>query len=262
MHFFNPVQRMPLVEVIAGRRSSPEAVATVQELAVRLGKVPVIVKDGPGFLVNRILTLYLNEAMRLWGDGVSIESLDRAMKAFGMPMGPFELLDEVGLDTAAHVAEVLKAGLGKRVGGETSLLDPLVADGRLGKKNGRGFYRYRDGRRLAPDAEATRRLVPSTPRELPAETVQERLVLAMVNEAAWCLEDAVVREPRDVDLAMVLGTGFPPFRGGLLRHADAVGIPIVVDRLSRLADAHGERYRPAAVLGSMVRAQRRFHTED
>jgi 3-hydroxyacyl-CoA dehydrogenase/enoyl-CoA hydratase/3-hydroxybutyryl-CoA epimerase len=261
MHFFNPVHRMPLIEVIAGPRSSPEAIATVQALAIKLGKVPVIVKDGPGFLVNRILTLYMNEAMRLLSEGVRIEAADRAMKSFGMPMGPFELLDEVGLDTAKHVGEVLKAGLGKRVGGETTLLESLVTDGRLGKKNGRGYYSYRNGKRTTPDGAVYGLIGSSAPRELPPETLQERMVLAMVNEAAWCLEENVVRQPRDLDLAMVMGTGFPPFRGGLLRHADAVGIPIVVDRLSRLAEAHGERFRPAAALEGMVRDRRQFYPE-
>jgi 3-hydroxyacyl-CoA dehydrogenase/enoyl-CoA hydratase/3-hydroxybutyryl-CoA epimerase len=261
MHFFNPVHRMPLVEVIAGRRSSPEAVATVQALTIKLGKVPVIVKDGPGFLVNRILTFYLNEAARLLAEGVRIEAADRAMKGFGMPMGPFELLDEVGLDTAKHVGEVLKAGLGKRAGGESSLLDALVSDGRLGKKNERGLYHYRDGRRTKPDGDVYGLIGTPAARELPPETLQERMVLAMVNEAARCLEEAVVRQARDVDMAMVMGTGFPPFRGGVLRHADAVGIPIVVDRLSRLADAQGERFRPCAALEDMVREQRRFYPE-
>jgi 3-hydroxyacyl-CoA dehydrogenase/enoyl-CoA hydratase/3-hydroxybutyryl-CoA epimerase len=259
MHFFNPVHRMPLVEVIAGRRSSPEAIATVQALAIKMGKIPVIVRDGPGFLVNRILTFYMNEAMRLLAEGVRIEAADGAMKSFGMPMGPFEVLDEVGLDTAKHVGEVLKAGLGKRVGGDNALLEALVLAGRLGKKNGRGFYRYHDGRRTSPDGDVYGLVGAPAPREIPLETLQERMVLAMVNEAAYCLEEKVVREPRDVDVGMVMGTGFPPFRGGVLRHADAVGIPVVVDRLSRLAEAHGERFRPAESLQTMVRDQRRFY---
>jgi 3-hydroxyacyl-CoA dehydrogenase/enoyl-CoA hydratase/3-hydroxybutyryl-CoA epimerase len=260
MHFFNPVNRMPLVEVIAGRRSSPEAIATVQALAAKLGKSPVIVKDGPGFLVNRILTLYINEAIRLLDQGVRIEAADRAMRAFGMPMGPFELLDEVGLDTAKHVGEVLKAGLGKRVGGDSRLLEAMVGDGRLGKKNGRGLYGYRKGRRGAPDRDVYRLIGSPAPHEIPDEMLQERMVLAMVNEAAYCLADAVVRVPADIDLAMVLGTGFPPFRGGVLRHADALGVPVVVDRLARLAESQGERFRPAPLLEEMVREQRRFYS--
>ena len=259
LHFFNPVHRMPLVEVIAGPRSSPEAVATARTFALRLGKVPVIVADAPGFLVNRILTLYLMEGMKLLSEGVRIEPIDGAMEAFGMPMGPFALLDQVGLDTARHVGDVLQQAFGERLGGGGSMLEALVANGRLGQKSGKGFYRYRDGKRTSPDPEALKLVDTPAPRELPAETLQERMVLAMVNEACICLEAQVARSPRDVDLAMVMGTGFPPFRGGLLRHADAVGIPIVADRLARLADAQGERFRPAPLLQRMVREQRRFY---
>ena len=259
MHFFNPVHRMPLVEVIAGNLTSPEAVATTHALAIRLGKTPVIVKDGPGFLVNRVLTFYLNEAMRLLVEGVRVEPLDTAMTAFGMPMGPFALLDQVGLDTAKHVGEVLQSAFGARVGNGESPLTAMIAGGRLGQKNGRGFYRYRDGRRTTPASEVYNLFGAAPPRELPAETLQERMVLSMINEAAICLQEGVVREPRDIDVAMVMGTGFPPFRGGLLRHADQVGIPIIADRLSRLADAHGERFRPADMLQQMVREQRRFY---
>ena len=259
MHFFNPVHRMPLVEIIAGRHSSLEAVATVQALAVRIGKVPVVVKDGAGFLVNRILGFYINEAVRLLSEGARIEAIDGAMTAFGMPLGPLQLLDQVGIDTARHVGDVLRAALGTRAGSDSALLAQMVAGERLGQKNGKGFYRYRDGRPSAPDS-AIYSLAGSPPaRDLPPETLQERMLLVMVNEAAVCLEEGVAREARDVDVAMVLGTGFPPFRGGLLRHADQVGIPIVADRLARLADAHGERFRPAPSLLRLVREQRRFY---
>ena len=260
MHFFNPVHRMPLVEVIAGHRSSPEAVATVHAFALELGKVPVVVRDAPGFLVNRILMLYFNEALRLLGEGVAIEDADRAMRMFGMPMGPFALMDEIGLDTGQHASEVLEGAFGKRIGAATNALQTIVAAGRLGKKNGRGFYVYKDGKRTRADAAVPRMVGASAALQLPVETLQERMVLAMVNEAAICLEDGVVREPRDVDVAMVYGTGFPPFRGGVLRYADSIGTAVLVDRLSRLADAHGERFRPAGVLRDMVREERRFYT--
>jgi 3-hydroxyacyl-CoA dehydrogenase/enoyl-CoA hydratase/3-hydroxybutyryl-CoA epimerase len=259
MHFFNPVDRMPLVEVVRGRQTSPEAVATIHALAVRLGKVPIVVRDGPGFLVNRVLTFYVNEAVRLLSEGVSVESIDASMRAFGMPMGPFEMLDQVGLDTSLHVAGVLRAALGLRASAETGVLDRLVEAGNLGKKTGRGFYRWDDKGGKRPDPAVSKHAGSPAPRELPAETLAERMVLAAINEAALCLEEGVVREARDLDLAMVLGTGFPPFRGGLLRHADEVGIPIVADRLTRLADAHGERFRPAGLLREMVREQRRFY---
>jgi 3-hydroxyacyl-CoA dehydrogenase/enoyl-CoA hydratase/3-hydroxybutyryl-CoA epimerase len=260
MHFFNPVHRMPLVEVIAGQRSSPEAVSTVHAFALELGKVPVVVRDSPGFLVNRILMLYFNEALRFLAEGVAIEEADRSMQAFGMPMGPFALMDEIGLDTGQHAAAVLEAAFGKRIGAATPILQAIVGGGRLGKKNGRGFYHYKNGRRSRPDAEVPKLASSAAALHLPVETLQERMVLAMVNEAAICLEDGVVREPRDVDVAMVYGTGFPPFRGGLLRFADSIGPAVLVDRLSRLADAHGERFRPAGLLRDMVREERRFYS--
>jgi len=259
MHFFNPVHRMPLVEVIAGQRSSPEAVSTVHAFALALGKVPVVVRDAPGFLVNRILMLYFNEALRFLAEGVSIEDADRSMLAFGVPMGPFALMDEIGLDTGQHAAAVLEGAFGKRIGAATPILQAIVAGGRLGKKNGKGFYHYKHGRRTRPDGAVSKLAGASAPLQLPVEMLQERMVLAMVNEATICLEDGVVREPRDVDVAMVYGTGFPPFRGGLLRYADSVGPAVLVDRLSRLADAHGERFRPAGLLRDMVREERRFY---
>ncbi len=259
MHFFNPVHRMPLVEVIAGQRSSPEAVSTVHAFALELGKVPVVVRDSPGFLVNRILMLYFNEALRFLAEGVTIEEVDRAMLAFGMPMGPCALMDEIGLDTGQHAAAVLEGAFGKRIGSSTPVLQAIVAGGRLGKKNGRGFYHYKNGQRTRPDAAVPGLAGAATPLQLPVETLQERMVLAMVNEATICLEDGVVRDPRDVDVAMVYGTGFPAFRGGLLRYADSVGAAVLVDRLSRLADAHGERFRPVGLLRDMVREERRFY---
>ncbi len=259
LHFFNPVHRMPLVEVIAGQRSSPEAVATVHRFAVEVGKTPVVVRDSPGFLVNRILMPYLNEAIRLLSDGVRIEVVDAAATSFGMPMGPFALLDQVGLDTAHHVSHVLHAAFGSRIGPTPPLMASLVDAGRLGAKNGKGFYAYRSGRRAGEDKKVYGLAHAPSKRDLPVETLQERLVLAMLNEAALCLEERVVREPRDVDVAMVLGTGFPAFRGGLLRHADEIGIAVVVDRLSRLADAQGERFRPAGLFREMVREQRKFY---
>ncbi|ANM32233.1 hypothetical protein ABI59_12730 [Acidobacteria bacterium Mor1] len=259
LHFFNPVHRMPLVEVIAGERSSPEAIATAHQLSIRLGKVPVVVQDGPGFLVNRILMFYLAEAMVLLKEGVKIEDADAAMLAFGMPMGPFELMDAVGLDTGLHVAKVLQSAFGERIGGDDSLMESIVASDRLGQKNGKGFYKYKAGKKTVPDSEIYSLAGSPSPRDIPPETLQERMVLIMVNEAARCLAENVVREARDLDLAMVMGTGFPPFRGGLLRHADTLGVPVVADRLSRLADAHGERFRPADCINEMVRAQTRFH---
>ena len=157
------------------------------------------------------------------------------------------------------MGSVLRAAFGERIGADASLLDTMISDNRLGQKNGRGFYRYRGGKRTVPDPLVYELAGSPAAREIPAATLQERLVLSTVNEGVLCLQEGVVRLPREVDVAMVLGTGFPPFRGGLLRYADATGVPIVTDRLSRLADAQGERFRPAELWQVMVREQQRFY---
>jgi 3-hydroxyacyl-CoA dehydrogenase len=261
MHFFNPVHRMPLVEVIRGERTSDETVATIFALAKALGKTPVVVKDAPGFLVNRILAPYLSEAVRLLQDGCRIEDVDGAMTGWGMPVGPLALLDDVGLDVAVKAAEVLHAGFPERIatGGE----DALVASGRLGRKNGKGFYDYDGTTRGRPAKEAYEalRLQPPEKTPLPPEVIQSRLVLPMVNEAAFCLEDEIVRDPARLDLAMIFGTGFPPFRGGLLRWADALGLGKVFTRLDDLAERLGPRFAPAELIRSLANARRGFYGE-
>jgi 3-hydroxyacyl-CoA dehydrogenase/enoyl-CoA hydratase/3-hydroxybutyryl-CoA epimerase len=259
LHFFNPVERMPLVEVIAGAASSREAVMEVRDFAIRLGKVPVVVRDSPGFLVNRILMFYLGEAIRLLSEGVRIDGVDQAMVRFGMPLGPFTLMDGIGLDTVLQVARTLQRSFGKRAEGSTRTLESLIVSERYGQKKGGGFYRYRRGKRTLPDPEVYNLAEVGTVLSLPPETLQERMVLVMVNEAASCLAEQVVSTPAELDVAMVTGTGFPPFRGGLFRYADSIGIAVIVDRLNRLADAHGERFRPAGTLNDMVRAQQRFY---
>jgi 3-hydroxyacyl-CoA dehydrogenase/enoyl-CoA hydratase/3-hydroxybutyryl-CoA epimerase len=262
MHFFNPVHRMPLVEVIRGARTSDEAVATVFALAKALGKTPVVVQDGPGFLVNRILAPYLGEAVRLLLDGCRIEDVDAAMKEFGMPVGPLALLDDVGLDVAAKAGEVLQAAFPQRMklAGE----EALATAGRLGRKNGKGFYGYEGSRRRAPAREAYELLRLRAPEKspLPAEVMQARLLLPMINEAAFCLEDGVVRNPDKLDLAMIFGTGFPPFRGGLLRYADSLGLDRVFSRLDDLAERLGPRFAPAESIRDLANARRGFFAAD
>ena len=261
MHFFNPVHRMPLVEVIRGERTSDETVATIFALAKTLGKTPVVVKDAPGFLVNRILAPYLSEAVRLVAEGCRIEDVDATMTRFGMPVGPLALLDDIGLDVAAKAGEVLQAAFPERLrmGGE----DALAAAGRLGRKNGKGFYSYEGGRRgkPAPEAYAALRVEPRERSPLPAEVIESRLVLPMVNEAAFCLEDGIVAEPARLDLAMIFGTGFPPFRGGLLRHADALGLDRVFTRLDDLSERLGPRFGPAELLRSLANSRRGFYPD-
>ncbi|MEX0879304.1 MAG: 3-hydroxyacyl-CoA dehydrogenase NAD-binding domain-containing protein [Thermoanaerobaculia bacterium] len=261
MHFFNPVHRMPLVEVIRGSRTSDETVATIFALAKTLGKTPVVVQDAPGFLVNRILAPYLSEAVRLVIEGCRIEDVDAAMTRFGMPVGPLALLDDVGLDVAAKAGEVLEKAFPERLkmGGE----EALAAAGRLGRKNGKGFYEYEGGKRLRParEAYAALRVKAKERSPLPPEVIESRLVLPMINEAAFCLEDGIVREPGKLDLAMIFGTGFPPFRGGLLRHADSLGLDRVFTRLDDLSERLGPRFAPAERIRDLANRRRGFYGE-
>lgn len=261
MHFFNPVHKMPLVEVVRGKFTSDAAVATVYELALQLGKTPVIVGDGPGFLVNRILGIYLNEAGRLLAEGADIKAVDSALLQFGMPMGPFRLLDEVGLDVGTHVAEVMHQGLGERFAPPPNgdMIGKMVASGRLGKKSGQGFYRYNKGRSEGIDPFVSQQLsVMRKARAIPSAEVVDRCVLLMVNEAARILEEGIAARPEDVDLGMVFGTGFPPFRGGLLQHADSLTVSAVVQRLNEFHAKLGARYRPAPLLVKMAAEGKRF----
>ncbi len=247
LHFFNPVDRMPLVEVIAGPRSAPAAVATAYRAALRLGKTPVLVKDGPGFLVNRLLAFYLGEALFLFENGAEPVRVDGVLTDFGMPMGPFALLDQIGIDVAEKVTHVLEAPFGERLPRQATL-GRLAADGHLGKKSGRGFYVYAAGRKGEPAPEAAAAAGNPARREFPDSDVLDRLVLPMVNEAARCLEDGIASRPLDVDLGMVMGTGFPPFRGGLLRYADARGVPEIIERLDALAASAAPRFAPSEAL--------------
>lgn len=261
MHFFNPVDRMPLVEVIRGAATSDETLATVFKLTLRLGKTPVLVNDSPGFLVNRLLAPYLNEAGWLLAEGASIEAVDRALREFGMPMGPFRLLDEVGLDISRHASAILYEAFGDRMRPAEPLLQ-LAETNRLGRKGGLGFYRYQDGKEKGVDGQIYTELgdtVPGQRREIEADTIRERTVLAMINEAARALEEEVVQGPGDVDLAMITGTGFPPFRGGLLRYADAIGTPALLEKLLGLEQEHGIRFQPAPLLRELAVAGHGFY---
>ncbi|HEX7879770.1 MAG TPA: 3-hydroxyacyl-CoA dehydrogenase NAD-binding domain-containing protein [Candidatus Eisenbacteria bacterium] len=258
LHFFNPVHRMPLVEVIAGRASSAEAVATAHGLARRLGKTPIVVTDTPGFLVNRVLTAYLAEALRMLVEGTDPRAIDKAMVHFGMPMGPFALLDQIGFDTASKASKAIET-LNERYLPRASVMSRLIEAGRLGVKNGKGFYRYRKGKNIGFDKHVLGLVEHGDKSEHGVEDIQARLYLPMVNEAVRCLAAGVARSPADVDLGMVLGTGFPPFRGGPLRNADIMGIPAVVERLNELATRVGERLSPEPRLVQMGLSGERFY---
>lgn len=232
MHFFNPVAKLPLIEIIAATTSTPDALGAGTAFARRLGKLPVPCRSHPGFLVNRILAPYMGEAMEMVREGVPLAEIDQAAVEFGMPMGPVELADSVGLDVAGHVARILGPVLGRSPAPE---LEELVRQGNLGRKTGRGFYTYRDGKPVKPALEWGS----SSP------AVQDRLIYSMLNEAAACLHDGIVADPDLVDAGVIFGTGFAPFRGGPLHYAREVGIERIEARLRELAQRHGPRFTPS-----------------
>ncbi len=263
MHFFNPVHRMPLVEIVRGAATSDETLATIFGLTRRLGKTPVIVNDGPGFLVNRLLAPYLNEAGWLLEEGARIDDVDRTLLEFGMPMGPFRLLDEVGLDVSRHVAAILYEAFGDRMAPAPVML-ALGETARLGRKGGLGFYRYEDGKEKGVDEALYAELgdaVPAERRDISSDLIRDRCILVMVNEAARALEDGIVERAGDVDLALITGTGFPPFRGGLLRYADTVGLPVIVERLEGFQNELGVRFQPSPLLRELAAAGRTFYDQ-
>ena len=262
MHFFNPVHKMPLVEVIQGEQSSPQAVSAVFQLSKKLGKTPIVVKDSPGFLVNRLLLPYLNEAVYLLAEGVAIPKIDEVLLEFGMPMGPMELIDEVGVDVGEKVSHILYKAFGDRMK-PSPIHGKAVAAGRLGKKNGKGLYLYegpKKEKKLDPSVYDLIGVKPSAD-QVAREEIVERCILPMINEAARCLEEKVVGSAAEVDLGMIMGTGFPPFRGGLLRYADTLGMQNIVDRLRKYEERFGARYTPAPVLVARAEKSQSFYSE-
>ncbi|MBI4924917.1 MAG: enoyl-CoA hydratase/isomerase family protein [Bdellovibrio sp.] len=260
MHFFNPVSRMPLIEVIRGENTSDEAVTTVFQLSKKLGKTPIVVKDAPGFLVNRLLMPYLNEATWLLAEGAPVPEIDEAILAFGMPMGPMELVDEVGIDVGDKVAHILHHAFGARM--EPSPLHAkAVQAGRLGRKVNKGIYIYdhfSKERRL--DSEIYQVLgVQVQAGKITKEEIVDRCILPMINEASRCLEEQVVSHASQVDLGMIMGTGFPPFRGGLLRYADSIGIQEIVNKLKQYYEKIGPRFEPSPILIQMAEKGKNFY---
>lgn len=255
MHFFNPVNRMPLVEIISGEQTDEETIATVVALSKKMGKTPIKVKETEGFLVNRILLPYLKEAASMFEEGEEIEKIDETLLAFGMPVGPLALVDSVGVDIGAKVSEILHAAYGERMA-VCPLLDGMVASGWLGRKTGRGFYSYQHKKPVVNTEIG--RLQQGTA-HLESTKIEERCVFVMLNEAARCLEEKVVDNARYLDMAMVMGTGFPAFRGGLMRYADSVGLDTVVSKLNRLHGEYGERFAPCELLLAMAAKQEHFY---
>jgi 3-hydroxyacyl-CoA dehydrogenase/enoyl-CoA hydratase/carnithine racemase len=261
IHFFNPVRRMMLVEVIRGPLTSDATVASSVAHVKRLGKYPVVVQDGPGFLVNRLLFPYMNEALVLLEEGVPMESIDKAAKQFGLPMGPIELHDMVGLDTAMYAGGVMKAALPDRMV-ESPILNAMVSAGRLGNKTGEGFYSYknRKGKRTADPAvqELMKPFVKAPASDASLETLTARLMLPMLLEATDVLAAGLVRDARDVDLGLIYGIGFPPFKGGLLFWADRQGLSNIMKMLEPLQSV-GKRFEPTALLTDLAKRDGKFY---
>lgn len=256
LHFFSPVEKMPLVEVIPHPGTSETTIATTVKLAKQLGKTPIVVADKAGFYVNRILAPYINEAMRLLTEGESIERIDGSLTKFGFPVGPIQLLDEVGIDTGTKIIPVLESAYGERFSAPANIISAILNDDRKGRKNGRGFYLYAaKGRKSKkqPDPAIYALIGRGQKGRLSEQQIAERCVMMMLNEAARCFDEHIVRSARDGDIGAVFGIGFPPFLGGPFRYMDSLGAGEVVAILQRLTAQYGPRFAPCDALTGMAK---------
>lgn len=262
MHYFSPVHKMPLLEIIVTPRTADWATATAHAVGTRQGKTCIVVKDGPGFYTTRILMPYMNEAMRVLEEGAAVEDIDKALVRFGFPVGPMTLADEVGLDVGAHVGRDLGAAFAARGMATGDALFRIVDSGMLGRKSGRGFYLYdsraRGGAKIV-NTEVYQYAGGKSRQVFPSAEVAERVALLMVNEAAHCLGEGIIASARDGDIGAVLGLGFPAFRGGPFHYIDAVGAANVVAKLDALAQTKGPRFLPAPVLRDVAGKGLRFY---
>jgi len=259
MHYFSPVAKMPLLEIVVTDRTSEQALATAVEVGIEQGKHIIVVKDGPGFYTTRVLGPMLNEAVLLLREGASVEDIDRAMFRFGFPVGPVKLMDEVGIDVGAHVGDVFAPMMADRGVQPDDTLKRMVAAGYAGRKNGKGFYVYDDGKAKGINSEVYRFFGGADRKTIDPDHIVERLSLAFCNEAVWCLQEKIIAKPADGDLGAILGLGFPPFRGGPFRHLDTLGPAEAHARLEALADSLGPRFKPAPLLADY--RDRSFHAD-
>ena len=258
MHFFNPVHRMPLVEIIRTTHTSDETIATIVEFSKRLGKTPIVVSDSCGFLINRILLPYLNEAGFLLEDGADFETVDRIMLGFGMPMGPFALMDEIGLDVGYKVALILEENFGERMKA-SAILKNIYERKWFGKKTSKGFYIHK-GKNKIPNKGIYGLITNRRNLSISDDDILNRMLYRMINESARCLDEKVCLEPSDVDIGMIMGTGFPPFKGGLLRYADSVGTDKIVSELEMFkANLKSERFTPCGYLVELAKRREKFY---
>lgn len=262
MHYFSPVQKMPLLEIIKTEKTTDRAVHTAIEVGMKQGKTVIVVNDGPGFYTTRILAPFMNEAMLLLEEGAAIEQIDKAMKKLGFPVGPLVLMDEVGIDVAAHVAGVMGAKFRDRGVEGSKAAERLDEAGYAGRKNGKGFYTYsgKDGKKKEVNQEIYHFFGGTNRRPVTPPIIQERLLMAMVNEALHCLQDGILLSPTDGDLGAILGLGFPPFLGGPFRYIDREGASNIYSRLDKLEGELGIRFKPAGILTDAAKKSAKFHT--
>jgi 3-hydroxyacyl-CoA dehydrogenase/enoyl-CoA hydratase/3-hydroxybutyryl-CoA epimerase len=259
MHYFSPVDKMPLLEVIVTPRTAADVTATAVAVGKKQGKTVIVVGDGPGFYTSRVLAPYMNEAVLLLLEGASVEDIDGALVGFGFPVGPMTLLDEVGIDVGAKVAKVLHGAFGERMA-VPEAMGKVLESGRLGRKNGKGFYTYGDPKKKVVDETVYDALPGGRKRKrVDREEIVERCVLQMVNEAVLTLGEGILRSARDGDVGAVFGLGFPPFRGGPFRWIDAEGSARVLERMRRLEGRFGLRFRPAPLLVERAATGKPFH---
>jgi 3-hydroxyacyl-CoA dehydrogenase/enoyl-CoA hydratase/3-hydroxybutyryl-CoA epimerase len=254
LHYFSPVEKMPLAEIIPHEGTNQQTIADTVEFARKQGKTAIVVKDGAGFYVNRILAPYMNEAAMLLLEGQSIEHLDKTLLDYGFPVGPMTLLDEVGIDVGSKIAPILEAELGERFKAPEAFAK-LIDDKRLGKKNGRGFYLYGKGKKSKAkqvDEKVYSVLGVKPKTAMDAATLSKRCVYMMLNEAARCLDEGVIRSARDGDLGAIFGIGFPPFLGGPFRAMDSIGVATLVKELQAMESSYGERFKPCEALVAMA----------
>jgi 3-hydroxyacyl-CoA dehydrogenase/enoyl-CoA hydratase/3-hydroxybutyryl-CoA epimerase len=260
MHFFSPVHKMPLLEIIETKDTARRATEVAVAFGRRIGKPVIVVGDGPGFFTTRALSPYMNEAAHLLEEGVAVEAIDKAMRDFGFPVGPITLLDEVGIDVGAKVQKILHQAFGARMDPPASMAK-LVADGRQGRKNAKGFYRYGGGSKSKEVDSTVYALMPSGAgqKAMDPKIIQERLFHAFLNESAYCLQEGILRKPVDGDIGAIFGLGFPPWWGGPFRAIDKLGAKTVLETLKRLQGQHGARFDPAPILGEYAASGRRFY---
>ena len=256
MHYFSPVNRMPLLEIIKGAKTSEKTVVTAVAIAHATRKLPIIVNDCYGFYTTRAVGSYLIEALRCLNDGADVKTIDEVIVEYGFPVGPITLLDEVGHDVGAHVMRIMEQAYPQRFSNE--LTKVTVADGRLGRKNGRGFYKYEEGKKKGIDETVYPLFKSRVDRKLTKEEIEERIVVNLLNEVGFCMGENIVTNPVDAEMGLVLGIGFPPFRGGPLHAIDEIGADRLVDKMGKLESKWGSRFKAAPYLVSAARERRKL----